>query len=419
MKRSGNKLILLLIVLGSSSIISVFRLQQQPADVTTPREHDNFLHTTVDPQLLTVSPVTRKYRFKDDVIRGDDIQKAVARDIARFRRKCSDKKWALEILHSSDGIFQINSKICQNLPTQSEVSHLYGADPVVYGMETCEQFRKNVEQARDTLGRRAVPTVRVAGLFNTGTNAMAISLARNLQQNYELWNDKVRSKFFRKREQLFNVPWEKHVPPRFRNENIVSQDQDIDLRLVLPVVMVRDPYWWMQSMCKQSYDISWRKRGENRCPNIVNKKGINPVKANYQSKFLIEYDSLVHVWNEWNQEYLEADFPRLMIRFEDQLFHGEQVMQLISNCSGIPLSDPYVYQFKESKNHGASNNLVSAMSKYGNVRGRQLPFDVKDLEYAKSTLDSTLLQIFGYQHEVTPSGVSHAYRKKLGSAWGG
>jgi hypothetical protein len=243
------KYILLLSVLGIFSIISVFRLQQQPPDLTT-LEHDKFIHTIVNPQLPTDSSLISRsnYRYKDDVIRGDDIQKAVARDMARFRRECSDKKWALEILHSSDGIFQMNGKICQKLPTQSEVSHLYGTDPVVYGMETCEQFRKNVEQLRGTLGRRAVPTVRVAGIFNTGTNAMAVSLARNIQQNYELWNDRVRSKFSRKRDRLFNVPWEKHVPPRFRKENVVAQDQDIDLRLVLPVVMVRDPYWWMQSM---------------------------------------------------------------------------------------------------------------------------------------------------------------------------
>jgi hypothetical protein len=250
MKKLGDKFLWLLIVLGTFRIISVFRLQQPPADVTTPREHDIILHTTADPQLPTESPQTAEYRYRDDIIRGDGIQKAVARDIARFRRECADKKWALEILHSSDGIFQMNGKICQKLPTQSEVSHLYGADPVVYGMETCEQFRRNVQQVRKEAAdsERALPTVRVAGLFNTGTNAMAVSLARNLQQNYELWNDKVRSKFVRKRDQLFNVPWEKHVPPRFRHENIVSQDRDVDLRLVLPVVMVRDPYWWMQSM---------------------------------------------------------------------------------------------------------------------------------------------------------------------------
>lgn len=152
---------------------------------------------------------------------------------------------------------------------------------------------------------------------------------------------------------------------------------------------------------------------------MVNANGINPAFADYEKKFPIRYDSLVHVWNEWNREYLEADFPRLMVRFEDQLFHGEKVMQLISNCSGIPLHQPYVYQWRESKMHGASSNLVSALSKYGNSRGRHTPFDVKDLEYAKSVLDPSLMEIFGYQHEVHPPRVSHAYRKKLGSAWGG
>lgn len=151
----------------------------------------------------------------------------------------------------------------------------------------------------------------------------------------------------------------------------------------------------------------------------MNTGGINPVSANYESKFLTQYDSLVHVWNEWNQDYLEADFPRLMVRFEDQLFHGEKVMQLISNCSGIPLKQPFLYQWRKSKTHGDSSNFISALSKYGNVRARQLLLDAKDLEYAKSTLDPTLVQIFGYQHEVNPPHVSHAYRKKLGSVWGG
>lgn len=153
---------------------------------------------------------------------------------------------------------------------------------------------------------------------------------------------------------------------------------------------------------------------------MVNTNGIiNAVSATYESKFSIQYDSLVHVWNEWNRDYLEADFPRLMVRFEDQLFHGEKVMQLISQCAGVPLNEPYVYQWRESKKHGASSNLLSALSKYGNSRGRQTPLDVKDLEYAKLTLNPTLMEIFGYQHDVDPAHVSHAYRKKLGGAWGG
>lgn len=133
----------------------------------------------------------------------------------------------------------------------------------------------------------------------------------------------------------------------------------------------------------------------------------------------MEYESLVHVWNEWNREYFEADFPRLMVRFEDQLFHAEKVMQLISNCSGIPLDEPFVYQSRASKKHGESSNLLSALAKYGHTRGRHTPLDAKDMQYAKSTLDPTLMEIFGYSHEVYPPRVQHAYRQKLTGAWGG
>lgn len=242
MNRSGYKYLLLLAVLGIFSIVSVFRLNKPP--VFSPEY--NIVNAS------RISAASPSHRYQDDVIRGDDVQKAVTRDIARFRKECSDKKWALEIVHSSDGFFKMDDRTCKKLPTQQEVSVLYGDDPVVYGMETCEQFRNNVQQVQSEANyrERAVPTVRVAGLFNTGTNAMAVSLARNLEQDYQLWDDKVRTKFARKRDQLFNVPWEKHVPLRFRDGNVVVQDQGIDFRLVLPVVLVRDPYWWMQSMVR-------------------------------------------------------------------------------------------------------------------------------------------------------------------------
>jgi hypothetical protein len=241
-KRFRNKYVLLLFVSGILVIASVFRLERLPAFLL-PQEASR--PTSVS-QVSSTSPP--EYRYKDDIIRGDDIQKAVARDIARFRRECADKKWALEILHSSDGIFEMDGKTCRRLPTQSEVSHLYGADPVVYGMETCEQFRRNVQQAQKEAidSVHALPTVRVAGLFNTGTNAMAASLARNLQQNYPLGDEETLN--FTKIDELLRVPWDKHVPPRFRGINVLDRDQGIDLRLVLPVVMVRDPYGWMQSM---------------------------------------------------------------------------------------------------------------------------------------------------------------------------
>lgn len=233
MTRIENKHLLILVVLSLFSIAAIFR----QFDFTSE------LIATAAEEIVSAPPPP-PYRYKDDVIREDTIQNAASRDVTRFPRDCSDKKWALEILHASDGMFQINETTCTKLPTQQEVIRLYGEDPVVYGMDTCEQFRTNAQQVKNTSHR---VTVRVAGLFNTGTNAMAVSLARNLQHR----DGTVLL------EELFNVPWEKHVPPRFRDENVVAQDRGIDLRLVLPVVLVRDPYWWMQSMVRGCCGCVW------------------------------------------------------------------------------------------------------------------------------------------------------------------
>jgi hypothetical protein len=241
-----------------------------------------------------------EHRYKDDVTRGDDIQNAVTRDIDRFPKQCSEKKWALEILHSSDGIFEMDGKTCQRLPTQQEIHNLYGADPIVYGMETCEQFRRNVQQAQKEAidSERARPAVRVAGLFNTGTNAMAVSLARNLLQNYPLGHEETLN--FTKVDELLRVPWDKHVPPRFRDEHAVDKDQGIDLRLVLPVVMVRDPYGWMQSMvCRVMF--AWCMHGCN----------VMTTQQNNLSLRLVVVQSTLRCCMEQTQESLPRSIRQL------------------------------------------------------------------------------------------------------------
>jgi hypothetical protein len=47
----------------------------------------------------------------------------------------------------------------------------------------------------------------------------------------------------------WDVVWGKHVPLKYRNENVwPSQDTVLTPDQILPVVVVRDPFRWMQSM---------------------------------------------------------------------------------------------------------------------------------------------------------------------------
>jgi hypothetical protein len=202
-----------------------------------------------------------EYDYTDDTVRDPEIERMVAEDVRRFPTACEGKEDMLEILHASN-FTPITSNVCFKLPHKEQLEELYGTGPVVYGMETCQAYREAVAEARGrekgsnnkTANHHIAPMVRVAGLFKTGTNALAKSFHRNLKHDHDVWDAGVRAKVDVEGDWLdvYNVPWDKHVPVKFRWNNTVPSDQGIDMNLVLPVVLVRDPYWWMKSMVRHN-----------------------------------------------------------------------------------------------------------------------------------------------------------------------
>jgi len=73
-------------------------------------------------------------------------------------------------------------------------------------------------------------------------------------------------------------------------------------------------------MCESPYLMKWPHTNKN-CPNLVQ----DPVEDNgvhawtRWGKYDRTWDSLAHVWSEFNGEYFRADFPRIIIRFEGML----------------------------------------------------------------------------------------------------
>lgn len=84
---------------------------------------------------------------------------------------------------------QIDLDVLRRLPTWSEVTSLYGEEPVIYGTETCEQFRNSIPATERFVG--------VAGQMNTGTNA----LSKYLQHNLKIPENEVSNGV------LWTVPW--------------------------------------------------------------------------------------------------------------------------------------------------------------------------------------------------------------------
>lgn len=175
---------------------------------------------------------------------------------------------------------------------------MYGDQAVVVGKDDCADFRARVPREKRQLG--------VAGMFNTGTNLLDTQLQRNVKLP---------------RPSLWQVPWGKHRMAAVRGNHTAPDMEAIDIGHVLPVVMIRDPYSWLQSMCAHPYAATW-PYGPHHCPNLVpnaedrrryrHVKDAFAVTVNFDKNNKNHFESLVHLWSEWYAQYLNVDYPILM-----------------------------------------------------------------------------------------------------------
>ena len=80
-----------------------------------------------------------------------------------------ERKPILKILRQAGYDFNdpqiFTPEVWESLPRWSDVLNLYGRDPIMRGLETCEDFQTGVSNP-------ALREVSVAGLFNSGTNIL-------------------------------------------------------------------------------------------------------------------------------------------------------------------------------------------------------------------------------------------------------
>eukprot|EP00531_Pseudo-nitzschia_arenysensis_P006953 CAMPEP_0116125128 /NCGR_PEP_ID=MMETSP0329-20121206/5645_1 /TAXON_ID=697910 /ORGANISM="Pseudo-nitzschia arenysensis, Strain B593" /LENGTH=458 /DNA_ID=CAMNT_0003619147 /DNA_START=118 /DNA_END=1494 /DNA_ORIENTATION=- len=343
----------------------------------------------------------------------------------RGLQNVDDKGPILEIL-SQAGIKiekeeHLDQKTLDSLPSWTQVQTLYGREPKIYGLERCEEFRNAVE-----------PTTRffaVAGTFNTGTNLIHDMMHYNCQitERMEVYGEK--SKGVR-----WQVPWGKHMMASYReSDQTTKTDKDVPREHVLPLVSIRDPYSWMQSMCRHHYTANWPLVADH-CPNLIateaeikgnrklhslygsadeSQEKLVPVRVVYKKVAGIAHDhlSLAHFYSEWYRQYMDVDYPRIIVRFEDLLFHGEQVVRTLCDCGGgVPRMDngrsgAFAHVSESAKKgaaaHGpmaARTNLVGALIRYGSFANRTDTMTHEDLMAARSHFDPKIMDTFGYFH---------------------
>lgn len=306
----------------------------------------------------------------------------------------------VKILHAAQ--VEIDKDLAEQLPTWDQVVSLYGDKPIIHGLETCETYRKSV-RAED---RMTGP----AGMFNTGTNL----LYELLKTNCDIKEARRKFREPKRNGMRWQVPWGKHNPPtthRFRN---VAKAWGKGIRQgdFFPVVLIKDPYSWMGSQCRHKYATYWGHDDEH-CPNLVRWKIPEAiVPSEVRVKFALQmkaYDSLLDVWNKWYEEWEAQPFPHITTRFEDLLFHGEEVSRVACECVGGVFAKEFQYVEDSAKKavgvHTGANGLVKAMLHYGDPAKRLNGFTDRDRIYAKDHVDYNLMKRYSYTVPPMPGEV--------------
>eukprot|EP00581_Thalassiosira_minuscula_P007937 CAMPEP_0183711676 /NCGR_PEP_ID=MMETSP0737-20130205/7129_1 /TAXON_ID=385413 /ORGANISM="Thalassiosira miniscula, Strain CCMP1093" /LENGTH=547 /DNA_ID=CAMNT_0025940243 /DNA_START=30 /DNA_END=1673 /DNA_ORIENTATION=+ len=349
------------------------------------------------PDVLEAEPEKRHVPYtvvppnggNDDAVRRK--KKKSKEELANEETYGADER-IVKILHSAN--VEIDEELAKQLPTWDNVVSLYGETPIIRGLETCEPYRQSIA-AKD---RMTGP----AGMFNTGTNL----LFELLKENCEIPEARAMHREPRRNGMRWQVPWGKHNPPTtHRNRNVAKAwGKGIKQSDFFPVVLIKDPYSWMGSQCRHKYTTFWG-HDDKHCPNLIRWRiPTEDVPSEVRVKYALEmklYESLLDMWNKWYQEWHRMDFPHLTTRFEDLLFHGEEVTRTVCECVGGTFTDNFEFVEDSAKQasygiHKGANGLVKAMLQYGDPEKRLVGFTDRDRIYASKTVDTELMRKYGY-----------------------
>ncbi|CAJ1965928.1 unnamed protein product [Cylindrotheca closterium] len=333
--------------------------------------------------LKTQKPVlNRQVESKDGSLNAD----------ADTAKMIQEKQPIIKLIQDANVPFDplVDTELLNDLPTWSEITGMYGEKPVIHGLEMCEPFRTHSDPADHF--------VSTAGTFNSGTNLMAELLIANCRMTERMKKYGAINRGIR-----WQVPWGKHTPPgdnEYRQTHKTDKDKNIDANDILPAVTIRDPLVWLQSMCRHHYAARW-PHTENHCPDFT----LPNIKAVvHYAEMSKSHDSILHLWNDWYTEYRTATFPHLIVRFEDLVFHPEDVTKQVCECAGGQMrkDKKFIYIVDSAKKglaaHGKNRTgYVDAIVKYGSAARRYDGYEYKeDLEYIRKNVDPELMKAMQY-----------------------
>mmetsp|Transcript_17928 Transcript_17928/g.36916 ORF Transcript_17928/g.36916 Transcript_17928/m.36916 type:complete len:403 (+) Transcript_17928:57-1265(+) len=216
-----------------------------------------------------------------------------------------------------------DADLVEELPTWADVVEMYGPEPVIHGLNegNCERFQAQTDRGDHYIG--------TAGAFNSGTNLLSDLLVFNC-----VMPERMKKHGSLARGIRWQVPWGKHSPAgdkEFREKHKTVKDKGVDAEEIMPLVTIRDPLVWLKSMCRHKYTARWLGFQELDCPNF----SLRDLEINVKyDGFFRTYESLIHLWNDYYNDYRNIDIPFLLVRFEDLVFHAEETTRRVCECGG-------------------------------------------------------------------------------------
>lgn len=351
----------------------------------------------------------------------------------------------------------VTPDILARIPPFTDFTKMYGDKPIILGLDRCEVYQNSIDPPERmfgaagyvhrilltlSLGKQCFvqivfflflpflfvfsptflllplfshPPICITRMFNTGTNLLYELMEANCHNRARM------EKYDKNTHGLrWQVPWGKHSPLSYRVSHKAKQGMGLNELNFFAVMVLKDPYTWMQSLCRNSYTARW-KHHKDHCPNLIpndvdkdhhfvtdedhekdlKRNGI-PISIDYNPN-TSHYAHMADAWNTWNGAYIDADFPRLIIRFEDLLLHARAVITEICRCYGGTLVNETHIQYiatsakkPEHGHSGATSGFVEALLLYSNATNRVKSFTREDLLFANKTLNQTIMTLLSY-----------------------
>jgi hypothetical protein len=175
---------------------------------------------------------------------------------------------------------------------------------------------------------------------------------------------------------------------------------------------------WVQ--CRHRYTARWYRQENDHCPDFTTRYLTTSVKY---ADFSRKHDSILHLWNDYYQEYLHAGIPFLLVRYEDLVFHPEETTRQVCQCAGGKLRPrKFRYIVNSAKKgvaaHGTERTgYIDAILRYGTEARRYDGYtSAADLQYIHDHVDPMLMELTRYP-AIDPSRAQPDANKKGWLPW--